>query len=272
MSTDELGHFLRSRRAQLVPDITRSRQRTRGLRREDVAELAAMSPDYYRRLEQGRIGPPSAQILESLSRALQLTQDEQDYLYRVADRACVRRVQTEPATEVAAPLRQLVESLGGTPAQVMTTDGETLLQNPAAVALLGDHSGYTGDARYSTYRWFTDPAGRWMHPPEECEEEGRARVADLRARSVETGSAVADRLIGLLRDRSPEFERMWREQKVALCRGGTKTLVNPRFGTAELQCQILRHEGAAQLLITYTAAVGSVAAGQLRQLTDPQWA
>ena len=68
MGSGELALFLRSRRYALQPaDIglpSAPRRRSTGLRREDVADLAAMSRDYYRRLEQARIAPPSPQILE----------------------------------------------------------------------------------------------------------------------------------------------------------------------------------------------------------------
>ena len=82
MGSGELALFLRSRRYALQPaDVglpLSPRRRTAGLRREDVADLAAMSRDYYRRLEQARIAPPSPQILDALARALRLSNDERD--------------------------------------------------------------------------------------------------------------------------------------------------------------------------------------------------
>jgi transcriptional regulator with XRE-family HTH domain len=269
VSSDELADFLRARRAALQPHEmgmgARSRRRTQGLRREDVAALAAMSTDYYRRLEQARVGPPSPQILDAIARALRLTADERDYLYRVSDRKPPPR--PAPSQDVAPALRQLVDGLRDSPAQVMTILGETLAQNRAAAALLGDHSVYTGDARNSTYRWFTDPTSRSIHVPEDHEEEGRARVAELRARSVRVGDQRADRLIGTLRARSAEFEQLWHEQKTAVCRSGTKTLTHPKIGMIDLQCQILESDGPGQLLVVFTAAPGSRAAEQLRELT-----
>ena len=267
MGSDELALFLRSRRNALQPaDIglpLSPRRRSPGLRREDVADLAAMSRDYYRRLEQARIAPPSPQILDALARALRLSTDERDYLYRVADR--------EPPPQpvrigrIDPPLRQIVDVMGANPAQIMTVTGETLLQNAAAVALYGDHSLYTGDARYSIYRWFTEPSSRRMHPSEEHEEEGRAQVANLRARSANGNDTGADRLIGLLRTCSAEFERMWQEQQVALCRSGTKTMVHPAFGAMDLQVQILAAESVGQLAVLFTAAGDK--AERLRELT-----
>lgn len=230
-----------------------------------MAALAAMSADYYRRLEQARIGPPSPQILEALARAMRLTDDERDYLFRIADQEPPSRATLD--RHVAPALRQVVDGLGDSPAQVMTLLGETIVQNPMAVALLGDDSTYTGDARNSTYRWFTDPASRSLYPPQDHEEESRARVAELRARSVHVGDPAADRLVGTLRARSREFERMWQEQRVAICRSGLKTLVHPEVGMLDLHAQILRPEGLGQLLVVFTAAAGSPAAEKLHRLS-----
>ena len=273
VSSEALAEFLRSRRAALQPDETgvaaRSRRRrTQGLRREDVAAMAAMSTDYYRRLEQARIGPPSTQVLSAIARALRLTGDERDYLYRIAGREPPAR--PDHSREVVPAMRQLVDALTDSPAQVMTLVGETLMQNTAAVALFGDDSVHTGDARNSTYRWFTDPASRSVIPREEHEEESHARIGELRARSVNLDDPEAHRLIGKLRAHSPEFERMWQEQKVAVCRPGAKTLVHPSTGTLNLQCQILRQEDAGQLLVVFTAAANSIEAEQLRRLTSPE--
>jgi hypothetical protein len=146
-----------------------------------------MSTDYYRRLEQARVDPPSAQIVLSIGRVLQLSRDEQDYLLRLAGHE--PSPVTSTTSEVASELRQLVTAMGDSPAQVMTLLGETLVQNKAAVALLGEQTGFTGYARNTTYRWFTDPSTRLMHPVEEHEEESHARVAELRARAVTDRSA-----------------------------------------------------------------------------------
>jgi transcriptional regulator with XRE-family HTH domain len=260
-----MAAFLRSRRAGLQPDEPRSRRRTAGLRREEVAARAAVSADYYRRLEQARIGPPSAQVVASLVRALELTPDERDYLYRLADRE--PPAGPPPRDEVDPGLRQIVESLGDSPAAVMTMLGDSLLQNPAATALMGDITELIGDERNTTYRWFTDPSSRAMHPVEEHEEESRARVANLRARASAVSDPRADRLIGLLRRRSADFERFWIEHKVAICRSGTKTLLHPRTGPIDLDVQILDQTGVGQILVVFTAPARSATADRLRLLT-----
>ncbi|MFI6078999.1 helix-turn-helix transcriptional regulator [Actinoplanes sp. NPDC051343] len=265
MNSRELASFLRARRAALQPDEPRGRRRTAGLRREEVAARAAVSADYYRRLEQARVGPPSLQVMASLVRALQLTSDERDYLYRLTERE--PPVGCAPSDVVAPALRQVVESLGDSPAAVMTMFGDSLLQNPAATALLGDTAGLVGEERNTTYRWFTDPSSRAMHPVEEHEEEGRSRVANLRARAVKVDGPRADRLIGLLRRRSAEFERFWLERKVAICRSGTKTFLNPRTGPIDLDVQILDQVAVGQVLVVFTAAARSPAAAKLGLLS-----
>jgi transcriptional regulator with XRE-family HTH domain len=265
VSSRELASFLRSRRGALQPDQPRARRRTAGLRREDVAARAAVSPDYYRRLEQARIGPPSAQVVASLVRALELTPDERDYLYRLADRE--RPIGPPLHDEVDPGLRQVVESLGDSPAAVMSMLGDSLLQNRAAAALMGDSTGLTGDERNTTYRWFTDPSSRAMHPVEEHEEEGHARVANLRARAAVVGDPRAGRLIEVLRRRSAEFERMWLDHKVAICRSGTKTVLHPRTGPMDLDVQILDQTGVGQILVVFTAPPQSPAAEKLPLLS-----
>ncbi|BBJ39557.1 hypothetical protein SSPO_022750 [Streptomyces antimycoticus] len=98
MHRSELADFLRRCRARLGPAevglTSGPRRRTPGLRREEVAQLAGMSPDYYTRLEQARGPRPSRQILTALARALRLTDDERDYLFHLVGRS--RRATAAP--------------------------------------------------------------------------------------------------------------------------------------------------------------------------------
>ncbi|HEY7487060.1 MAG TPA: helix-turn-helix transcriptional regulator [Streptosporangiaceae bacterium] len=87
-SRQELARFLKSRRAKVTPAAaglpTGLRRRTTGLRREEVAVLAGLSPTWYTYLEQGRDIHPSAQVLDALARVLRLTEDERRYLHMLA--------------------------------------------------------------------------------------------------------------------------------------------------------------------------------------------
>ncbi len=155
-----LGDFLRARREALQPGRTSGCAaehvgRARGLRREEVAELCDMSADYVARLERGSGPQPSQQMSAAIARGLRLTPDERDHLFLLCGHRAPRRL---PRSERVDPgLMRILDRLQDTPAQVMGPLGETLLQTPPAVALLGEQTHCTGDARSAAYRWFTDP-------------------------------------------------------------------------------------------------------------------
>src|SRR5579862_1980224 len=120
----ELAAFLRARRARLSPRQAGlpeagvpGRRRTPGLRRQEVAQLAGLSVDYYIRLEQARGPHPSRQVLSALARALLLTADERDYLFRIAGHAPPPAA--GPSREITPGIRHLLDSLPETPAYVV---------------------------------------------------------------------------------------------------------------------------------------------------------
>ncbi len=134
-----LGAFLRTRRAALQPEdvgLPRGpRRRTSGLRREEVASLVGMSPDYYARLERGAGPQPSEQMVAAIARGLRLSLPERDHLFTLAGHTTPRR--TSRTDHVGPALMRVLDRLQDTPAQVMGGLGETLVQTPQAVALLG---------------------------------------------------------------------------------------------------------------------------------------
>jgi transcriptional regulator with XRE-family HTH domain len=269
MDRPQLADFLRRRREALQPEdvgLARGpRRRTSGLRREEVALLASMSTDYYGRLEQQRGPQPSEPMLAAIARALRLTQDERDHLFRLAGH-------TAPAhatrSDHVSPAMMRVLDRIDAPAQVVTDLGETLVQNAAAVALLGDQTAFAGPARSLFYRWFTDPATRAGHVAEEHERLARAYVATLRiamARHPDDERGLA--LLAALHAVSPEFTAYWEEHDVSVrASDQRKTLVHPQVGRIALQCQTLVAESEAQLLLVYTAIPGSEDAEKLRLL------
>lgn len=256
MDRVELAHFLRRRREALRPEdvglFAGARRRAVGLRREEVAALAAMSTDYYTRLEQRRAPKPSEQMLVSLARALRLTSDERDYLFRVVGRNGPLDVST-PA-HVAPALLRVLDRLDDTPAIVLSNIGETLVQNRMAAALFGDRSGDTGLARSGIYRWFTDPSERLRYPEGDRDRQSRANVANLRAAhgSMGPGSRAGD-LVRALQKASTEFAELWDRHEVARRFEDHKTLVHPELGPIELDCQALFTEDQSQALLVLTA-------------------
>jgi transcriptional regulator with XRE-family HTH domain len=256
MDRGALADFLRRRREALQPQEVGlpagQRRRTRGLRREEVAALAAMSTDYYTRLEQQRGPQPSEQMLASLARALRLTNDERDYLFQIAGHNAP--TPAAAAAHVAPALLRVLDRLSDTPALILSNLGETLVQNRMADALFGDKSAHTGLARSEIYRWFTDPAERLRYPEEDRDRQSRAQVANLRAAYGSMGPrSRAGELARTLQKASPEFAALWERHEVAKRFEDHKTLIHPELGPIEVDCQVLFTEDQSQALLVLTA-------------------
>jgi transcriptional regulator with XRE-family HTH domain len=254
---DQLADFLRRRREAIRPAevgiADGPRRRTTGLRREEVAMLAGMSVDYVVRLEQGRSSQPSTQLLGALARALRLSDDERDHLFHLAGH------RPPPADGVArlarAGLLRMLDLLGDTPALVLSDLGEVLAQNRASVLLADDHTGFSGDRRYTAYRWFTEPAVRAARPPEEHQRQARAIVADLRAAAGRrSGDAEVAGLVERLQAASADFRRLWAEHEVAVRRADRKTFLHPRVGPLLMDCETLVTPDQRQQLLVLTPA------------------
>jgi transcriptional regulator with XRE-family HTH domain len=266
-----LADFLTRRRQELLPsDVglpTGPRRRTAGLRREEVASLATMSTDYYTRLEQRRGPQPSTQMLGSLARALRLSPDERDYLYRVAGHHAPDRL---AAGEYVAPaLLRVLDRLTDTPAMVISSLGEVLVQNGPARALFGDSSIYTGWERSEIYRWFVLPGQeRLRYPEEDHPRHSRAYVASLRAAYGSMGQrSRAGELVAELQRLSPEFVELWERHEVARRFEDHKVIVHPEVGPIELECQALLTEDQSQALLVLTAEPRSEDEERLRLVT-----
>jgi transcriptional regulator with XRE-family HTH domain len=256
MDRTALADFLRRRREALQPEDVGipagARRRTPGLRRDDVAALAAVSTDYYTRLEQQRGPQPSEQMLASLARALRLTSDERDYLFQVAGHNAPAPVSA--AAHVAPALLRVLDRLADTPALILSNLGETLVQNRMADALFGDKSGFTGLARSEIYRWFTQPAERLRYPEHDRDRQSRAQVANLRAAYGSMGRrSRAGELVRTLQKASAEFAELWDRHEVAKRFEDHKTLIHPQLGPIELDCQVLFTEDQSQALLVLTA-------------------
>jgi transcriptional regulator with XRE-family HTH domain len=260
----ELGAFLRSRRERIRPaDVglpAGPRRRVPGLRREEVAQLAGASVDYYNELERGAGSQPSEQMIAALARALRLSADERDYLYRLADRPVP--VSGGAASHVHPGMLDLLGRLTSTPAQVITDLHVTLVQNPLAVALVGDQTGFRGPRASFVHRWFTEPDVRLLHPEADHASQSRAFVADLRAAAARRDAKDPEvgMMIRTLLDVSPEFAALWADHDVAFRRDDRKRIVHPTIGVIEVNCLNLFSEDGRQRLLWFTPAVGTESA------------
>ncbi len=269
MNRDELADFLRRSRARLRPSevglADGPRRRTPGLRREEVSRLADMSADYYMRLEQARSPQPSAQILASLARALRLTRDERDHLYLLAG-------QRPPASGCAGDrvrpgLLHLLDQLKETPAQILGDLGDLLAQNAMAEALFGCVCTVDPPGRNIVWRWFTDPAQRAAHPPDEQDRYSRVHVADLRAAVTRrSGDPAALDLVARLRTASAEFADLWELHEVAVRRDSRMRVIHPEIGLIELDCETLLTPADDQRLLVFTPPRGTRSAAHLELL------
>lgn len=271
MDRSALADFLTRHRHALQPaDVglpPGARRRTPGLRRDEVALLATMSTDYYARLEQRRGPQPSTQMLAALARALRLSAEERDYLFRVAGHSAPDQV---AATEYVAPaLLRVLDRLTDTPALILSVLGEPLVQNEPARALFGDARHHTGLARSEIHRWFTDPdTARRMYPAADHHHQSRAQVASLRAAYGLLGATSrAGEIVRDLQRRSPEFVALWDQHEVGRRFADHKVLLHPEIGPIELDCQALFTEDQHQALLVLTAAPNSEAAEKLRLLS-----
>ncbi|GAB3795848.1 helix-turn-helix transcriptional regulator [Micromonospora zhanjiangensis] len=255
-----LGAFLRARREALQPEdvgLRRGpRRRTRGLRREEVADLCGMSADYLARLERGHGPQPSQPMVAAIARGLRLTPDERDHLFLLCGyRATRQRLRGE---HVSPGLMRVLDRLQDTPAQVMGSLGETLLQTPPAIALLGEQTHHTGPARSASYRWFTDPTARDRYHPDDHDYNSRVNVALLRAAAIREGPrSQATHLVASLLSESTEFTTLWQRQEVGLRWSDTKRFVHPEVGHLDLFCQHLYDPDQSQSLLVFTATPGT---------------
>jgi transcriptional regulator with XRE-family HTH domain len=264
---DQLGEFVRTRRARVSPELVGLeagvRRRVPGLRREELAQLAHVSIDYVVRLEQGRIGRPSSDIVDALARALLLDEAERRHLFRLA-------AASEPApgggdgTDVRPGLALLVRSLEPAPAVVLSRRLDLLVWNPTAEALLGPFGAERNYARLV----FGDGATRALHA--DWDEAARQTIALLRfALARHPEDAALDDLIAELSLESEVAARWWETHDVAQKRHGMKRYIHPVVGSLTLHYEsLLLPDDGDQLLTIYAAEPDTADAERLGQLAE----
>lgn len=265
----EFGGFLRSRRARLQPEDVglppnpRPR-RVAGLRRQEVAQLAGVSIEYYTRLEQGRAGNVSESVLASIARALRLDPTEQAHLFDLGRIRVPDRQATQPQ-RVRPGWYRLLDSLAA-PAFVLGRRLDVLATNPLARELLTDFDALP--ARERNYARFVllDPLARERYV--DWVEIAVETVAVLR---LDAGRHPGDRLLGelvaTLSARSPEFVRWWADRRVSERVRGTKRYRHPAVGEIVVDYEALTSpDDPDQSLFVYSAEPGSRSAAALCEL------
>lgn len=271
-----LGEFLRARRAEVSPETipahvvsTVGQRRVTGLRREEVAQLAAVSTDYYTRLEQGRL-VPSDQVLETICRAFRLPPDQTAYaedLLRRARGYTLTAAGREPAHD---RLQFLLDQLGDLPALVFGPRMDILAWNPKAAALLTDFSQLPSADRNYILIIFTLPAMRDLY--DDWTAVARTCVGILRREAAQNPDDPAlAALVGRLSIASNDFRRWWTEHRVAQQDFGTKVLNHPAAGRIRLNWDTFTYGNASrQQLVIWSANPGTSDAEALRTLSDKE--
>lgn len=255
LDENHLGIFLKDRRARLDPSAFgfSGRRRTPGLRREEVAGRANISTTWYTWLEQGRGGPPSPRVLESLADALMLTDAEREHLFLVGI-GKLPRAQSASTEAITPRVQRLLDALTFIPAIVTTPRWDVIAWNHAARDALADYTALSNHDRNVLRRMFLDPATRASQ--QEWKTIARYLVATFRAAIARAGEEeLAEALIAELTAKSDEFAVMWADNDVQSMGDGIKGIRHPTAGDIAFEFSSFAIDGRPDLkLITYNPA------------------
>ncbi|GGK21545.1 transcriptional regulator [Streptomyces camponoticapitis] len=235
-----LGPFLRSGRERLSPADaglpSAGRRRVPGLRRDEVATLAGVSPSYYSRIEQGRELSPSPRVLESLARVLRLGEEERQELFRLAAPTARRTKSPSRVERVRPHLRQLIESWTRTPAFIIGHAQDLLATNALTDALYRDFARRDNVLRML----FLDPAAKTLY--RNAERAKHRAVADLQATAASTPEDPRIlELVGELSVRSAEFRSLWAREYTRVPPYDVKRMHHSLVGELELAARGPQH-------------------------------
>lgn len=268
----DLREFLRSRRARVSPEEvglpTRpGARRVPGLRREEVAQLAGMSVDYYVRLERGRNVNASESILDAVARALRLNPTERSHLFALA-RPSRKRPRPMAPQRVRPGLLQVVETMTDIPVIVLGRRLDLLASNQLARAFYTDFTALPARERNMVRFIFLDEAARGLYVDWEGAARGVVASLHLYAGQNPHDPQLAE-LIGDLSLRDPDFRRWWADHDVFDREHGTKDYHHPVVGDLTLHYEALIPTGDPdQRLGLHTAEPGSPSDQALRLLAS----
>jgi transcriptional regulator with XRE-family HTH domain len=256
-SDNALGTYLRGRRMKLDPaalGFPQERRRTPGLRREEVAQRANISPTWYTWLEQGRGGAPSADVLDRVARALMLTDVEREHLFllglgRMPEARYLKNDGVTPR------LQRVLDALDPTPALIRTAIWDVLAWNRAATAMLIDYGSLPPEKRNILRFIFLDPRARAAQY--DWESVARFALGTFRVEAARAGAAAeVEPLVDELCRLSPEFKAMWAENDVRSGRHeAVKHIRHPVLGPLAFEFSTFAVDGRTDLaMVIYNPA------------------
>ena len=251
-----LGSYLRDRRMKLDPatfGFPPERRRTPGLRREEVAQRANISPTWYTWLEQGRGGAPSSDVLDRIARALMLTDVEREHLFllglgRPPD------VHYRKDEGVTPRLQRVLDTLEPCPAFIRTATWDVVAWNQAATVMLTDYGSLPPEQRNVLRFIFLDPRVRAAQY--DWESVARFVVGAFRVDAARAGAgAEVQPLVDELCRLSPEFKAMWRDNDVRSHGEGVKRIRHPILGPISFEYSAFAVDGRPDLsMVVYNPA------------------
>ncbi|WP_228561259.1 helix-turn-helix transcriptional regulator [Catenulispora pinisilvae] len=263
-----LGEFLTAMRARLAPaDVglrTAGRRRTPGLRRQEVAELAAVSIDWYIRLEQGRVGAPGTAVLDALAEALRLTPVEREYLHLTARGQTPPRRLPDRPDGVSPSVRAILDGMPALPAYVLDHCFDVLAHNAAATAMFGTGFGHGPLANVAFLLFFDEDMRRGQLS---WEQVARETVGALRANAAKyPDDPRLQAVIARLRAESSAFAAWWGDHTVSERGSGVKRVAHPVAGVLTVAYDMLAAPGAVEQRLVVLTPVGAVTEQRLRAL------
>jgi transcriptional regulator with XRE-family HTH domain len=255
IASNVLGTYLRERRARLDPGafgFPAERRRTPGLRREEVAQRANISPTWYAWLEQGRGGAPSADVLDRIARALMLTDLERERLFLLGlGRPPEARYRKSEG--VTPRLQRVLDALDPSPAVIRTATWQVVAWNRAATVLLMDYGSLPPEQRNMLRFVFLDPRARAVHY--DWDSVARLVLGAFRLDAARAGAATdVEPLVEELSRLSPEFRTMWGDSDVPAADHGeaVKHLRHPVLGPIAFEYSAFAVDGRPDLsLLVY---------------------
>jgi transcriptional regulator with XRE-family HTH domain len=266
-SENLLGTYLKDRRTRLDAaafGFGGSRRRTPGLRREEVAQRANISPTWYTWLEQGRGGAPSADVLDRIAAALMLTDVEREHLFLIG-LGRPPEVRYQASEGVSPRLQRVLDALETSPAIIRTAIWDVVAWNRAATLVLTDYSKLPPERRNILRLIFSEPNIRAAQY--DWDSVARFVVAAFRADAARAGavSHVADFVDEMCRE-SAEFAKLWRNNDVRSYGEGVKHLRHPVLGPIAFEYSAFSVDGRPDLgMVVYNPATPEDA-GRIRNV------
>jgi transcriptional regulator with XRE-family HTH domain len=270
----ELREFLRSRRARVTPagaglPLHPGGRRVPGLRREEVAQLAGVSVDYYVRFERGRAGNVSESVLDAVARALQLNDLERSHLFTLANPGRARP-RALPAQHVRPGLQLVVDSMTEVPVLVLGRRLDVLAANPMAQALYTDFDALPPHFRNMARLIFLHDHVRSLCTNWRAAAQGIVANLRLYAGRYPHDPALAE-LVGELSVQDPDFRRWWADHDVDQHTYGVRLCHHGLVGDLELGYEAFTPtDDPEQTLWVSTVQPGSVSEERLKVLAS--WA